>query len=729
MEEKPSQADPKRLESWKAIANFFNRSVRTVRRWEKHEGLPVHRHRHNKGSTVYAYRDELSAWQQRHHDQVEGNPELLDEPEPTSVEPSTTPPRWSPSIAACTVIMAAAAAVGAVISWTVRDNIEPVGYASAEHVWTLVTEVDNHTDVDVFDRSLADALRREVSNTESHRNLPSERIDEALALMRAEPDVLLDRRLGLAIASRDGALGLLMAPRAEQLGTEFLLSVDLIDPSTGVPMASVSTQAGDPNDVLKTFNKLAGEARKALEKLPPPAELARLPQVTTSSIPALRLYAQAQAALDKAQPVAAQALLELALEKDPEFASAKALLAWSARRNGRAIGDYLQLAERAAEDLHHVSAKERYFIEGTYQHFSNDFEAADASYSALLRLTPNYAMGVEAFLELCLDTKPSEDCVPCRERLAKLREHNLENNLQAAWALAESGRTERAAPYAARALDLVHDHEADLSPRSTARVLLFPVLSAWLDGEVTVAVTESRRLQDQLSQWPRNVQDLVAEELGGVALALGQLERAETLFDLVSDPTERYELHALTLLANLDSDGLGKYLGSGVEFSDPKTAFLLSMTGHQSKATLLLDRLESRGLSEAQAGVIRGSIAFQQGDLATAQAELNRVVDELTPEDGGFYFIGPDLLAETLIAEGKSLEAVKVLESTSMHRGQAAYHGAGLFWVLCQHRLITLYREVGRDKDADQLEAVLRNALRFADKGFTLQPTAVAHAA
>jgi Tol biopolymer transport system component len=50
------------LESWKEIAAFLQRDVRTVIRWEKSEGLPVHRHHHLSRSSVYAYASELEAW-------------------------------------------------------------------------------------------------------------------------------------------------------------------------------------------------------------------------------------------------------------------------------------------------------------------------------------------------------------------------------------------------------------------------------------------------------------------------------------------------------------------------------------------------------------------------------------------------------------------------------------------------------------------------------------------
>jgi TolB-like protein/Flp pilus assembly protein TadD len=51
-----------KLESWKEIAAYLGRSPRTVQRWERLEGLPVHRLQHDKLGSVYAYRSELDAW-------------------------------------------------------------------------------------------------------------------------------------------------------------------------------------------------------------------------------------------------------------------------------------------------------------------------------------------------------------------------------------------------------------------------------------------------------------------------------------------------------------------------------------------------------------------------------------------------------------------------------------------------------------------------------------------
>lgn len=53
-----------RLDSWKEIAAYLKRDVRTVQRWEASESLPVHRHRHKKRGSVFALRHELDAWRE-----------------------------------------------------------------------------------------------------------------------------------------------------------------------------------------------------------------------------------------------------------------------------------------------------------------------------------------------------------------------------------------------------------------------------------------------------------------------------------------------------------------------------------------------------------------------------------------------------------------------------------------------------------------------------------------
>src|SRR6267378_1005044 len=109
----PGSGEPtspgKKLDSWGEIASYLGREVRTVQRWERTEGLPVHRHEHKKKSTVYAYARELDAWikQRQPKDDPEADdafareqdrePELSSTDSPVEiVNPPVVPPAPSP---------------------------------------------------------------------------------------------------------------------------------------------------------------------------------------------------------------------------------------------------------------------------------------------------------------------------------------------------------------------------------------------------------------------------------------------------------------------------------------------------------------------------------------------------------------------------------------------------------------------------------------------------------
>lgn len=83
----PSERTEDRLDSWKEIAAYLNRDVTTVQRWEKREGMPVHRHLHDSMGSVYASRAELDAW-------VRGR-KLRGAPENGNTPDSSIPPALS----------------------------------------------------------------------------------------------------------------------------------------------------------------------------------------------------------------------------------------------------------------------------------------------------------------------------------------------------------------------------------------------------------------------------------------------------------------------------------------------------------------------------------------------------------------------------------------------------------------------------------------------------------
>src|SRR5579863_429759 len=58
----PPPGPEERLDSWKEIAAYLKRGVRTVQRWERFNGLPVHRLELDRQGSVFAYKPELDAW-------------------------------------------------------------------------------------------------------------------------------------------------------------------------------------------------------------------------------------------------------------------------------------------------------------------------------------------------------------------------------------------------------------------------------------------------------------------------------------------------------------------------------------------------------------------------------------------------------------------------------------------------------------------------------------------
>ncbi len=83
---KKTSFSDKRLDSWKEIAQYLNRDVRTVMRWEKTGGLPVHRMPGGKMPGVYALQSELEVWlNESRQDQCPDQGVTHTSPEPTSI--------------------------------------------------------------------------------------------------------------------------------------------------------------------------------------------------------------------------------------------------------------------------------------------------------------------------------------------------------------------------------------------------------------------------------------------------------------------------------------------------------------------------------------------------------------------------------------------------------------------------------------------------------------------
>ena len=200
----------------------------------------------------------------------------------------------------------------------------------------------------------------------------------------------------------------------------------------------------------------------------------------------------------------------------------------------------------------------------------------------------------------------------------------------------------------------------------------------------------------------------------------GDPHEAKILLERLSDSKQRNELRARFLFASGDKDKLKNHLASGKEFNEDVSALLMAISGLSEEALELHNELRARGMSDAKGAVIRARVAFGDGDLGLALSELQKAVADLTLDDQAFYFVGHDLLAVVVKANGQLNEAIRVLERATARRENAAFNNSGLFWLMCQRQLARLYREADREFDATLIEDELRELLGLADGTFPL---------
>ncbi len=121
-------ASRERLESWKEIAAYLNRSERTVRRWEEKEDLPVHRLPHDKRGSVYALTIELEAWRESRRQLVE-----TETPEAAPAPALGRRFSWTP-VAGVVAMVALAAGV-----WFLNRDASPLAATPDPEAARLVT--------------------------------------------------------------------------------------------------------------------------------------------------------------------------------------------------------------------------------------------------------------------------------------------------------------------------------------------------------------------------------------------------------------------------------------------------------------------------------------------------------------------------------------------------------------------------------------------------------------
>jgi Tol biopolymer transport system component len=134
------RASDDRLDSWKEIAAYLRRDVTTVQRWEKREGMPVHRHVHQKMGSVYAFKADLDEWARSRGASLVEEPGVAAAIVDTALPPPLPAPR--PRRRVLWLATAAVVVLAALVAWRLRESATLSGNPLADARFSPLTDFD-----------------------------------------------------------------------------------------------------------------------------------------------------------------------------------------------------------------------------------------------------------------------------------------------------------------------------------------------------------------------------------------------------------------------------------------------------------------------------------------------------------------------------------------------------------------------------------------------------------
>ncbi len=308
--------------------------------------------------------------------------------EPAGWRPRLPRPTWRRGLAAAAAIVVLGLVYGLVSLRGVPRVMEASGAAGdafAERGWVLVSDLEATDAAADVALAVREALTVDLQQSGFVNVLSRSQIAGILERMGAPADVPLELPLAREVAERAGA-GAVLTASVSRLGSQFVLSGRAIHPGTGQELFAVRTSASSRR-LLGAVEKLSREMRHRLgEESDAIARSRPLPAVTTSSLHALKLYAEADRLLMHDHDAAA-ALVAEAMRTDSTFAMAHRLAGVIASSQLR-HGDARLHLTRAYELRDRLAEKEQWFVEATYHAGLLEPRRAADAYGKILRRHP-----------------------------------------------------------------------------------------------------------------------------------------------------------------------------------------------------------------------------------------------------------------------------------------------------------------------------------------------------
>jgi TolB-like protein/Flp pilus assembly protein TadD len=320
-----------RLDSWKEIAAYLKRDVTTVQRWEKREGMPVHRHLHDRMGSVYAFSSELDAWVQSRKLPLEEEQKGLRPEWPADGEVDVRPTGISRARLWLVLGCVAALALMAVTYVMLRSH---TGHTSQTKIRSLAVLPLSNLSGDPTQEYLADEMTEELCGRLA-------RIHDLRVISRTSAMRFKGTKLSVPEIARTLGVDALVEGSVIRQGNRIRVHAQLIRASTDEHLWA-DEYDGELGDVLTLESEVAQSIARTVEVKVTGEERVRLitahhvsPEVYESYLKAENEFSKSSSQTELEQSIA---YFEVTIGKDPNFAPAYVGLAKAYERLGSVLG-------------------------------------------------------------------------------------------------------------------------------------------------------------------------------------------------------------------------------------------------------------------------------------------------------------------------------------------------------------------------------------------------------
>jgi tetratricopeptide (TPR) repeat protein/predicted Ser/Thr protein kinase len=252
----------------------------------------------------------------------------------------------------------------------------------------VLADFTNTTGDPVFDEALKQALAVDLEQSPFLNVLSDRRMGETLRLMGRAPNERVTREVAQEICLRTGSKAIL-AGSISRLGSQYVVGLEAVNCGNGDTLAKEQAEASSKEDVVKVLGNVAsglrtrlGESLASVQKFNVPIE------ATTSSLEALKTFSMGVTTQRRKGDAEAIPFLRRAIELDPNFAVAYAVLGVSYANMSQPSLSAENL-KKAYEMRERVSEKERLRISAYYYAFvTGELEKEAQTYQLWIQSYP-----------------------------------------------------------------------------------------------------------------------------------------------------------------------------------------------------------------------------------------------------------------------------------------------------------------------------------------------------